>query len=188
MNNKETILNCALRLFSTRGCDSVGVQEVVDAAGITKPTLYHYFGSKKGLIEAIFETVYTDWGPKLQAAADYRHDITLTLNRLALVFFDFAKENEAFYRLQLSLYFAPDDNENRKTAMPYQEKLYLMLEELFLKASQDHGNMKGRHKLYALSFQGMLNTYIGLYLNRSLSLDETLARQAVHQFMHGIFS
>ena len=30
-----------------KGYDAVGVQEIVDTAGITKPTLYYYFGSKR---------------------------------------------------------------------------------------------------------------------------------------------
>ena len=28
-------------------------EEIVDAAGVTKPTLYHYFGSKRGLLAAL---------------------------------------------------------------------------------------------------------------------------------------
>ena len=43
MDNKETIMTCALDLFYARGYDGVGVQEIADAAGITKPTLYYYF-------------------------------------------------------------------------------------------------------------------------------------------------
>ena len=32
--------------FMPRGYDAVGVQEIAQKAGITKPTLYYYFGSK----------------------------------------------------------------------------------------------------------------------------------------------
>ena len=55
MDNREAILSEALHLFYVRGYDAVGVQEIVDAAGVTKPTLYYYFGSKKGLLESLFE-------------------------------------------------------------------------------------------------------------------------------------
>lgn len=47
MDNKEKILQCALELFYARGYDAVGVQEIAETAGVTKPTLYYYFGSKK---------------------------------------------------------------------------------------------------------------------------------------------
>ena len=53
MSNREELLNCALNLFAARGFDAVGVQEVADAAGLKKPTLYHYFGSKSGLLRTL---------------------------------------------------------------------------------------------------------------------------------------
>ena len=58
MDNKEKILQCALELFYARGYDAVGVQEIAETAGVTKPTLYYYFGSKKGLLETLLETEY----------------------------------------------------------------------------------------------------------------------------------
>lgn len=42
MDNREKILNCALELFHARGYDAVGVQEIAEMAGVTKPTLYYY--------------------------------------------------------------------------------------------------------------------------------------------------
>ena len=59
MDNRENILQCALALFYMKGYDAVGVQEIVDTAGITKPTLYYYFGSKRGLLENVLK-VYCD--------------------------------------------------------------------------------------------------------------------------------
>ena len=49
MDNREKILNCALELFHARGYDAVGVQEIAETAGVTKPTLYYYFRNKRGL-------------------------------------------------------------------------------------------------------------------------------------------
>ena len=55
MDNKELILKSALDLFYAKGYDAVGVQEIVDKAGISKPTLYYYFGSKLGLLQNLLE-------------------------------------------------------------------------------------------------------------------------------------
>ena len=41
MDNRELLLNTALELFHAKGYDAVGVQEIVDRAGVTKPTLYY---------------------------------------------------------------------------------------------------------------------------------------------------
>ena len=49
------LLDIALDLFSRRGYEGTGVQEIVAAAGVTKPTLYHYFGSKIGVLKALLD-------------------------------------------------------------------------------------------------------------------------------------
>ena len=46
MDTKSLLLAQALELFALRGYESVGTQEIVQRSGVTKPTLYHYFGSK----------------------------------------------------------------------------------------------------------------------------------------------
>ena len=68
MDNKEKILQCALELFYARGYDAVGVQEIAETAGVTKPTLYYYFGSKKGLLETLLETEYAVLRQALESA------------------------------------------------------------------------------------------------------------------------
>ena len=44
MDNRQLIMEKALELFCARGYDAVGVQEIAEQSGITKPTLYYYFG------------------------------------------------------------------------------------------------------------------------------------------------
>ena len=188
MDNRENILDCALQLFSARGYDAVGVQEICEAAGITKPTLYYYFGSKKGLLEQVLSRYFQLLRERLEAAADYQGDLPLTLQRVAGVYFTFAKEYPSFYRLQLGLWFAPLESEAFQIIKILNRFQYDLIEKIFLDAVIQHGNMRGRHQAYALTFLGMLNTYIGLGLNGFAELDEALARRAVHQFQHGIYS
>jgi len=45
---KQNILKCALLLFSAKGYEGVAISELTAAAGISKPTLYYYFGSIHG--------------------------------------------------------------------------------------------------------------------------------------------
>lgn len=46
------MLAVALPLFARRGYHAVSVDEVAAGAGVTKPMVYAYFGSKEGLFEA----------------------------------------------------------------------------------------------------------------------------------------
>lgn len=188
MDNRENILACALKLFASKGYNAVGIQEIVDSAGITKPTLYHYFGSKQGLLEEILKTNFHSFFMLMENTAVYNHDLPLTLMETAKAMFRYAGNHPLFYRFQLSLSFSAPDSVEQEIITPYNMKLYYLVEELFLKASEDHGNMKGRHKAYAVTFIGMLNTYILVALNGEIKLNDQLVYKATHQFMHGIYS
>jgi AcrR family transcriptional regulator len=49
---RERILDSAYELFSTRGVRAVGVDDVIDRAGVAKATLYRHFASKDALVLA----------------------------------------------------------------------------------------------------------------------------------------
>lgn len=188
MDNRSNILAQALSLFAARGYEGTGVQEIVDAAGITKPTLYHYFGSKEGLLTELFAEHFDPFLKELRKAALYERDLPLTLNRVAGAYFAFARSNKVFYRMLLSLIYAPPESKGLMIAVEHARAPFEILEEVFLKATNDHGNMRGRHKMYAITFVGMINNYITLFLNGHLELTDQLTYQAVHQFQHGIYS
>lgn len=188
MDNRTNILSIALGLFSASGYESVGIQEIVDTAKITKPTLYHYFGSKRGLLDVLLEENFRALIDSVKSACEYRHDITKNLSDVTKVFFDFVRRNKQFYRLQLSLCFSSPKSESFEAVSKYNEKLFKMMEDLFIAAAKDHGNMKGRNKRYAFTFIGMINNYITLYLSNHIELNDETVYLAVHQFSHGIYS
>jgi TetR/AcrR family transcriptional regulator len=188
MDNRSNILLHALDLFAAKGYEAVGVQEIVEAAGITKPTLYHYFGSKFGLLNTVFSEHFATLYDSVEKAAAYQGDLPLTLYRTAAAYFHYANENKPFYRMLLAAWFAPPDSEPFIAMSSLIGRQQQHLERLFIQAANDHGNMRGRHRAYAATFLGMINTYIGLALNGYIQLDDELTFKAVHQFMHGIFS
>ena len=53
----ERIVDAAVRLFAAKGFDATTVQEVVEAASVTKGALYHYFGSKDDLLFEIYRSL-----------------------------------------------------------------------------------------------------------------------------------
>jgi AcrR family transcriptional regulator len=188
MDNRSALLQCALDLFATRGYDAVGVQEIVDAVGVTKPTLYHYFGSKQGLLQALLEENAHLLSSRLCTAAAYQGDLTGTLIQVAQAFFAFALANPTYYRMQLSMWFGPMKSDAFEAIAALNEAQYHIIEQLFVQAARDHGNMRGRQRAYALTFVGMVNTYITLWLNGYAELSEEWVFRAVHQFEHGIYS
>ena len=58
---RERILATAYDLFARRGVRDVGINELVDSAGVTKATLYRHFASKDDLIVAFLELREQRW-------------------------------------------------------------------------------------------------------------------------------
>lgn len=188
MDNRQELLDQALDLFSQRGYDAVGVREVVEAVGVTKPTLYHYFDSKRGLLDALLRREGGAMLEQVLRAARYQGDLVLTLENIVRAYFHLAQTNPDFYRMQLAMFFAPPESEANQAVRPFSKEQHEILEGVFTQAAEDHGNLRGRHRRYAAGFLGQINVMIGLYLNDSLELTNEVVYLTVHQFMHGIFS
>jgi TetR/AcrR family transcriptional regulator len=188
MDNRENLLDVALSLFSQRGYEGVGVQEIVETAGVTKPTLYHYFDSKRGLLDALLKREEGRLLSSVLQASIYKRDIVYTLENIVRAYFNASKSNPDFYRMQIAMLFSPPQSDSHLAMLPFVNQQYEIIEEVFIQAAQDHGNLRGRQKRYASGFLGTINAMIGLNLEGELDLTEELVYLTVHQFLHGIFS
>jgi len=188
METKDLIEANAITLWAQKGYDGVGIQEICDVSSITKPSLYHHFKSKAGLLETILSHHLTAYFQILETQGSYKHDITKNLQEIALAWFEEVKNNPNFARLHLVLQAAGKASEAGRSYEPFRKHFSEALETLFLQASEDHGNMKGRSVRYGASYLGLLNTWTTLYLEKELELLNQEVYPLVHQFMHGIFS
>ncbi len=188
MDNRADLVAHALRLFAGRGYEAVGVQEIVAAAGVTKPTLYHYFGSKRGLLDAVLAEAGASLLDRLGPAVRYGGDLPQTLTGAVEAHLRFATEQPMACRLLLALSSAPPESDAAVAAAGVFGRQQALVEAMFRAAAADHGNMRGRHRRYALSLIGLLNGYATLVLAGSERVDGPLVRDITHQFSHGIYS
>ena len=56
-DRREQLLAVALKVFAQRGYHSTSMNDIADAAGVTKPVLYQHFDSKRALYTATLEAV-----------------------------------------------------------------------------------------------------------------------------------
>lgn len=193
MDNREKILRCALELFYHKGYDAVGIQEICQSAGITKPTLYHYFGSKYGLLEVLLEHELSGFLSRLSENARFLNGIEESLTAFAGTLIDFANENHQAYMLLMAFSYSAKENETYQAVRPYITQLYNLTVQLFEQSSGQLGNMNGRQKQFAIGFLGLINHYI-LFLGfqdqeeGNITVSEEQKSSLIHQFMHGIWT
>ena len=188
MNNRTLILERAIDLFSTRSYETVAVRQIAEDAGVTKPTLYHYFGSKQGLIEEILKGFIE---PFIQRAADrmlYSGDVMAVLRATAEHYRDFALKHRRQYRLYKSMTAMPEASDSYKFSEGLLRRETALFEDLFAAIAGEHGNIGGRYKVYGATFKGTVETYVRMVLQDFPYGEEDLLFRVLHQFLHGIFS
>lgn len=125
---RRQILSAALKLFPARGVHGVSVEAVADAAGVSRGIVYHHFGSKRGLLDAMNLHLMQDAGlDRVWAAAQHENAVT-GLN-------EFLKENCRFHSktasaIHIGRYLALTDAAARKSF----EASYIRTRKLFLSA------------------------------------------------------
>ncbi|MBN1243554.1 MAG: TetR/AcrR family transcriptional regulator [Spirochaetales bacterium] len=187
-STRDLILANAARLFAARGYDAVSVGELVEAAGVTKPSLYHWFGSKRGLLDALVGERGAAFLSAADAGAGTEADVPRGLELIAFALVRASRADPDFARLRLALSWAPPASEAALSAHGFNSTLRGTLEAWFRGAERHHGNMRGRSRAFALSFLGVLDARVGLELAGEASLGDHELRELIRQFMHGIFS
>lgn len=190
MDNRSNILKWATELFYQKGYDAVGVQEIVNSAGTTKPTLYYYFKSKYGLLESVLAEFYEPFLEKLEQASEFQGDVPECLHNTCREYLRMALDNRKQYMFALSLVYSARENEAYKAARPYMIRAHEIIVKIFNKASHSLGNMNGRQQQFASGFEGIINFYLIYYFEKNqpeIDIDEVSSR-LVKQFMYGIYS
>lgn len=193
MENRELILQSAKTLFYAKGYDAVGVQEIVDKAGVTKPTLYYYFGSKLGLLKTLMEETFQNFRLVLHEASDEEGKrIEETLYQVAHRYCAFFESDREFYMLFMALFYSARENEAYQAVKPYVTEFYDLVVSVFERAAWQLGNMNGRQRQFAIGFIGTINHYLILRFeegkDQMQKIEEDEIDAVVRQFMYGIFS
>lgn len=80
---RERLLDTASELFYDEGIQSVGIDRIIEHAGVAKASLYNTFGSKEELVQAYLATRHAHTIQRLTAAIEKHTDPT---DRLLAVF------------------------------------------------------------------------------------------------------
>lgn len=104
---RNRLLRAAGERFNCRGYAATTVREIVEAAGVTKPVLYYYFGSKEGLYLALLEESHRSFLDCLDAARKSPGTIRRRILTLAEEIFRLFQRNLEVVRLVLAVSYGP---------------------------------------------------------------------------------
>lgn len=184
-NSKFEILNTACALFSEKGYDAVGVQEICEKTGITKPTLYYFFGSKKGLLQAVIQEYGMKLLEKLESTCQYNHDFFNSVSKILKTEISFAKENETYFHLHVNLMNAPKNSEPAECYSEIKEKINNLLLQFFIFSAEEFGNMRNKEKLYSTLFHNNLITIASDVLSGIMEDSEDSIYKITHSLIYG---
>lgn len=68
------LIAVARKQFAERGYEQSSMEDIVAEARLTRGALYHHFGNKRGLFQAVLESVQTEIGKRVEAEASRSDD------------------------------------------------------------------------------------------------------------------
>jgi AcrR family transcriptional regulator len=120
-DSQRAIIEAGLRLMDEVGGQGFSIRGVTRLCGFTAPTIYHHFGDKRGLLDALLETQFTPLVRQLQQIG-LDSDPVDTLRDRLLFFIRFGLENPDYYKILATR--VGDDQQ----PLPILEEAYVMLE------------------------------------------------------------
>ena len=91
--NREDIIRAAAQVFRERGFHGTTVQQIADAVGLQKGSLYHHIASKEELLHEVVMAGLTQLGERLEAVVNSSHPPAEKLRQLIETHIRYAAEN-----------------------------------------------------------------------------------------------
>jgi AcrR family transcriptional regulator len=101
--SEQRFLCSALELFSEKGYEGTSVRQICDLAGITRPSLYHFFNSKEGIYRALIEDAAREFQLQIERGLAQGPTLRQQFKQIARNFFHDARERARLWRFMFGL-------------------------------------------------------------------------------------
>lgn len=188
VDTRQQIMNAALRRFAEQGYAGTSVQEIVDDARVTKPSLYYHFRNKADLYHALVERAFEERHRLMLAAVGRGGTIAEQLTEICAVLFKFVGRHRDLMRMAFATSFAargevPDE------AGCFQKGLrnFEYLRGLFTTAvTRGDLNRDFDAEELAMGFVGLMHLHIMAYLIKARGLpNRRTAERMVKLYLTG---
>jgi len=104
---RENLLDQALTLFSERGYSATSIRDIIQAAGVTQPTLYYHFMDKRSLFEELIKRHYKNSQQQLEQIIATEIGCEARLRIFVQRSFEFCNVDPRVPRLMFQTYHGP---------------------------------------------------------------------------------
>ena len=179
------IARVAARLFALQGYDATSVREIVEGAGVAKPTLYYYFRSKEGLAKALVLCPCRIWWNSLPRSSTASGIPIRCLELILEAHFQFCREDPDRSRFLYALIFGPPGSEPAHDMECCKEDLGKWVEAAIRRLADAGIIARERVDACATMFRGLIviTTIDFLYGDKPLGQD--LPRSLVNNLLEG---
>jgi AcrR family transcriptional regulator len=180
------IATVAARLFAARGYDATSVREIVEAAGVTKPTLYYHFGSKEGLAQALLTVPMTRLVAKTRGLLEEPGgDAVGAVAAMIETQFAFCREDPDRARFVYAGFFGPLGSGLSAELARFGADLTELWSGASARLVGDGWIEPARSEACAASLRGLIAVYTMDYLYRGVELGPGLGRSLVDDLLRG---
>ena len=187
-NARNRLLDSALTLFADQGYVATTTQEIIDAAGVTKPVLYHYFASKEELFRQLVGSIYEATTAAWDAIILQETTATARLRGIARISFEGSARDPRLPRLLLQTHYGPPIAELRSFMDGHTSRRFDAVVAI-MTTSLSSGELRGGDATtLALLFCCIMDQHINLLArmpNASALLTADRADALVDAFLHG---
>ena len=185
---RQLLLQAALKSFAERGYAATSVQEIVDAARVSKPALYYYFTDKADLFQALVDQAHDERYELMLQAAAQGCTVAEKLEEIVAAIFEFSLRNRELMRLAFATAFAAGGEAPGHLRCREKGKRNFQFLRSLIEQGQKSGELASEYNPDELTMgiYGQLNTYVMIrLLVPDCPLDRHTARQIVGLFLNG---
>ncbi len=175
----------AARLFAARGYDATSVREIVEAAGVTKPTLYYYYGSKEGLAQALLTQPVSALIAALEREAEHGDPETAPAAMLEANF-AFCRDNPSRSKFLYALFFGPLGCSLAAEVARFAEAMDRLWDAVASRLAAAGRIPLSRVDRCSASLRGLVIVYTAEYLYHGHFLEPGLGRILVADLLSGL--
>lgn len=182
---KEKIVNAALITFSKYGYDRTRMDDVAEAAKVSKGRLYLYFKNKEELFYAISERNIAELKQQLSTLFTGKENLKSNSEN----FYENFRSNNTTDLEKVFFEIIAESSRNLKLRkMLYQQRIKIFDVVIeYLNSQMQRGLIKKGTNTKAIA-SGLVSLYNGLSLSRVLGISETLNKQTWLETVRAIFN